>query len=66
MVIEKDGIYKSIENKIFFNLYFFLWEKSYKNNYYCLYKDCNGGLWFGDDKGNIFWVNFIIGEMVIY
>lgn len=53
LVTEKDGIYKSTENKISPNLHFSLWEKSHKNNHYCLHKDRNGGLWFGDDKGNI-------------
>ncbi|WHX13164.1 hypothetical protein QMY64_20780 [Phocaeicola dorei] len=57
LVTEKDGIYKSIENKIFPNLRFSLWEKSNKNNHYCLHKDRNGGLWFGDNKENILWVN---------
>ena len=58
--------YKSIENKIFPNLRFSLWEKSNKNNHYCLHKDRNGGLWFGDDKGNILWVNPTTGETVIH
>lgn len=62
----KDGIYKSIENKIFPNLRFSLWEKSNKNNHYCLHKDRNGGLWFGDNKGNILWVNPTTGETVIH
>lgn len=66
LVTEKDGIYKSIENKIFPNLRFSLWEKSNKNNHYCLHKDRNGGLWFGDNKGNILWVNPTTGETVIH
>ena len=66
LVTEKDGIYKSTENKISPNLHFSLWEKSHKNNHYCLHKDRNGGLWFGDDKGNILWVNPTTGETVIH
>ena len=60
------AIYKSTENKISPNLHFSLWEKSHKNNHYCLHKDRNGGLWFGDDKGNILWVNPTTGETVIH
>ena len=41
-------------------------EESSKNNHYCLHKDRNGGLWFGDDKGNILWVNPTTGETVIH
>lgn len=41
-------------------------ENSSKNNHYCLHKDRNGGLWFGDDKGNILWVNPTTGETVIH
>ena len=59
-------LFRSTENKISPNLHFSLWEKSHKNNHYCLHKDRNGGLWFGDDKGNILWVNPTTGETVIH
>lgn len=62
----KKMAYISTENKISPNLHFSLWEKSHKNNHYCLHKDRNGGLWFGDDKGNILWVNPTTGETVIH
>lgn len=52
LVTEKMA-YIKYRNKISPNLHFSLWEKSHKNNHYCLHKDRNGGLWFGDDKGNI-------------
>ena len=66
LATEKDGIQKSTEKGISPDLHFSLWEKSNKNNTYCLHKDKNGGLWFGNDKGNILWVNPTTNEMVTY
>lgn len=66
LATEKNGIHKSIEKGVSPDLHFALWEKSNKNNNYCLHQDKNGSLWFGDDKGNILWVNPTTNEMVTY
>ena len=66
LAAEKSGIYKSTEKGVSHNLHFSLWEKSNRNNSYCLHKDRNGRLWFGDDKGNILWVNPTTNETVTY
>ena len=62
----KDGIRKSTEKGASPGMHFALWEKSNKNSGYCLHKDRNGQLWFGDDKGNILWVNPTTHEMTNY
>lgn len=66
LATERSGIQKSTTNAISPNLHFSLWEKSNKKSNYCLHKDKNGRLWFGDDKGNILSVNPITNEMINY
>ncbi len=48
-----NGIYSSTEKELSPNMHFTPWEKANSNSDYCLYKDRNGSLWFGDEKGNI-------------
>lgn len=57
LVSENNGIYKSTEKEITSGLYFAPWEKANRNSNYCLYKDKNGSLWFGDEKGNVLGIN---------
>lgn len=54
---ENNGIYKSTEKEITPYMHFTPWEKGNRNSNYCLYKDKNGSLWFGDEKGTIVGIN---------
>lgn len=66
LATEKNGIYKSTEKSVSPYLRFSLWEKSNPGNHYCLHKDKNGELWFGDDQGSILRVNPTTGATVTY
>lgn len=57
---EKEGIYKSVEREVSPHLHFAPWGSN--ANSYCLFKDKNGNLWFGDDNGNILLVNPVTNE----
>ena len=66
LATEKNGIYKSTEKSVSPYLRFSLWEKSNPGNHYCLHKDKNGELWFGNDQGSIHRVYPTTGATVTY
>lgn len=61
-----NGIYHSTEKELSPHMHFAPWTKANSNSNYCLYKDRNGGLWFGDEKGNIIWNNSITNTTVTF
>lgn len=53
LATDRDGIYRSNEQKFSPDLHFSRWEQGKRNSYSCIYKDNNGHLWLGDENGEI-------------
>ena len=66
LATDNKGIYKSQTKNLSPNIQFVPWAKAEKNGNYCLFKDKNGHLWFGDEKGNILLMNPTTNETVSF
>ena len=66
LATDNKGIYKSQTKSLSPNIQFLPWEKADKNGDYCLFKDKNGHLWFGDEKGDILLMKPTTNEIVSF
>lgn len=66
LATDNKGIYKKSDKNLSPNIQFVPWAKAEKNGNYCLFKDKNGHLWFGDEKGNILLMNPTTNETVSF
>ncbi len=63
---ENNGIYRSTDKEVSPDMHFAPWEKGNRDSNYCLYKDKNGSLWFGDGQGNILGINPMTNATVTF
>ena len=66
LTTERNGVWKSTTNQVSPDLDFRLWEWSRGDQYYCMHKDTNGGLWIGDESGIVQWLNPLTNQIVRY
>ena len=66
LTTDRNGIWKSTSNKVSTNLKFEIWEQGTKDQYHCMYKDENGGLWFANESGKVQWLNPLTNKITNY
>ena len=66
LTTDRNGIWKSTSNKISTNLKFEIWDSDTKDQYYCMYKDANGGLWIAGESGTVLWLNPLTNRITNY
>ena len=66
LTTDRNGIWKSTSNKVSPNLKFEIWKSNTNDQYHCMYKDVNGGLWIADESGTVQWLNPLTDNIVSY
>ena len=66
LTTDRNGIWKSTSKKVSTNLKFEIWEPDTKGQYYCMYKDGNGGLWIAGESGTVQWLNPLTNKITSY